>query len=324
MVNQVLSQLYNILKCNIALLHEGMVYFYPSGESKTFDEHDLVQYHPVRIDALEGSTIFYTDKKTAVAKSSLELAALHIKTQLCKSSAVGESVMKVLEGSHNYSDLTAISQLLESGAELHLIVLSGKEINGSENEMLEIISNSLDVRLVIKYQGNLVLLVGEAEVNEACSDLQKNILTELYIEAVIAIGGRIEQPQQIRELYAGCVEAFLLKQSFGINQNLLDNQGMLVYRLVASIDPKLKRNIVNRIFTSRFVELLNNEMELTIEEMFKNNINLTDTSARLYIHRNTLLYRIEKIYKLTGFDLRKFEDSMLFKLAWLMYKEKSI
>jgi sugar diacid utilization regulator len=235
-----------------------------------------------------------------------------------------DSVVNLLSDQYNYSDVSVINQLINEEKELFFIVLSASDMNGIEPELLEIIKNSAAVKHITKYEGNLIVLVEEQNIYEVCSDLQKNIFTELYVETVIAIGGRLEQPLQLGDLYRNCNEAMLLKQCYGVNLKVLDDQSMLLYRMIASIQKDQKGCIVNKIFSSKFIELLNSEMELTIEEMFKNNLNLTDTSSRLYIHRNTLLYRIEKIHKLTGFDLRKFEDSMIFKLAWLMYKEKQI
>jgi DNA-binding PucR family transcriptional regulator len=98
---------------------------------------------------------------------------------------------------------------------------------------------------------------------------------------------------------------------------------MYGYRIAYNLDPKLKEFISSRVFTAEFKELLGGELGITIEEFFKNNLNLTDTAAKLYIHRNTLLYRLDKINKCTGFDIKRFEDSWLFKLAWMIHKENS-
>ena len=66
---------------------------------------------------------------------------------------------------------------------------------------------------------------------------------------------------------------------------------------------------------------IDKELEHMIDEYFKNNLNITDTAKAIHVHRNTLLYRIDKIQNYTNLDLRNFEDSMTFKIAWLIRKE---
>jgi hypothetical protein len=303
------------------LLTDAKLHFYPADAGASMVEHELQGYNMYPIEASAGSMIFYTENSVNISEDSLKLAALYIKDRLYSTDNMDDSINRLLTGSYSHSDIAALNRLTDNGAGINLIVISGLEFSGIEKELFEIIKNSVSAKHITEFQGNIIALVQEQNIYEACSDLQKNILTELFIETVIAIGDKLESPQQLANIYDSCVEAVLLKQSYGVNEKILDSQSMLIYRLITSIDQGLKDKIVNRIFSSKFKEFLSSEVELTIEEMFRNNLNLTDTSARLYIHRNTLLYRIDKIYKLTGFDLRRFEDSMIFKLAWLMYKE---
>jgi hypothetical protein len=321
-INEILSQLHTILRCKIALLKDSELYFYPADAAVILEEQELKGYSAWNVEAAGSRLIFYTEAGAKINEAALKLAALYIKDRLHESNRLDDSINRLLSNCYLHSDITVLNQLINKVEPLSLIVISGVDFECIENDLREIIKNSVNAKYISKYQDNLIALIEEQNIYEACSDLQKNILLELFIETVIAIGGRLEQPQQLAELYDNCAEAMLLKQSYGINQKLLDYQNMLIYRLITSIDQGLKDSIIERTFSSKFIEFLNSEMELTIEEMFKNNLNLTDTSARLYIHRNTLLYRIDKIYKLTGFDLRKFEDSMIFKLVWLMHKEK--
>jgi len=315
---EILAQLHGILKCNMALNTEDNICFYP----ETDEKHGLEGYNSWDVGAAGDNRVFYTAGDAVIDESALSLAILYLRSQMESHKTSKDFVLNILSGMGDYSDIAAVNQLIDKEKALYLITVGGADTTGIKSELLEIIKNSLEVKHICAYQENLIALVEAQDIIEACGDLQKNILTELYVETVVAIGGCLERPQQLTELYNNCIQVMLLKQSYGLNQQLLDYQSMLIYRLVSSIDKGLKDSIVSRIFSSRFIELLNSEMEQTIEEMFKNNLNLTDTSSRLYIHRNTLLYRIDKIYKLTGFDLRRFEDSMIFKLAWLMYKEK--
>lgn len=77
------------------------------------------------------------------------------------------------------------------------------------------------------------------------------------------------------------------------------------------------------MFKRGSIDSLDQETLFTIQKFFENNLNVSETSRKLFVHRNTLVYRLEKIKKLTGLDLREFDDAIVFKVA-LMVKNTSI
>jgi carbohydrate diacid regulator len=77
---------------------------------------------------------------------------------------------------------------------------------------------------------------------------------------------------------------------------------------------------LREVFNRGSIENLDNETLFTIQKFFENNLNVSETSRRLFVHRNTLVYRLEKIKKLTGLDLREFEDAIVFKVALMVKK----
>ncbi len=66
--------------------------------------------------------------------------------------------------------------------------------------------------------------------------------------------------------------------------------------------------------------MLDSETIYTIQKFFENNLNVSETSRKLFVHRNTLVYRLDKIKKLTGLDLREFDDAIIFKVAMMVNK----
>ena len=74
------------------------------------------------------------------------------------------------------------------------------------------------------------------------------------------------------------------------------------------------------LFNRKTARLFNDEMIHTIEKFFENSLNLSETARQLYIHRNTLVYRLDKLQKSTGLDLRVFEDAITFKIALMVVK----
>ncbi|MBQ6712105.1 MAG: helix-turn-helix domain-containing protein, partial [Clostridia bacterium] len=77
---------------------------------------------------------------------------------------------------------------------------------------------------------------------------------------------------------------------------------------------------LSEVFKKGSVESLDEETLFTIQKFFENNLNVSETSRKLFVHRNTLVYRLEKIKKLTGLDLREFDNAIVLKVA-LMVKQ---
>lgn len=75
---------------------------------------------------------------------------------------------------------------------------------------------------------------------------------------------------------------------------------------------------IDEIFKKETLDSLDEESLITIKTFFENNLNLSETSRKLYVHRNTLVYRFEKLEKKFGLDIRTFEDALTFKLAMLV------
>jgi carbohydrate diacid regulator len=97
-------------------------------------------------------------------------------------------------------------------------------------------------------------------------------------------------------------------------------RNLLLERFLSDVSPELGANYNARIFNRKTARLFNDEMIHTIETFFDNSLNLSETARKLYIHRNTLVYRLEKIRKLTGLDLREFEHAITFKVALMVKK----
>ena len=77
---------------------------------------------------------------------------------------------------------------------------------------------------------------------------------------------------------------------------------------------------LREVFKRDSIDSLDAETLFTIQKFFENNLNVSETSRKLFIHRNTLVYRLEKIKRLTGLDLREFDDAIVFKVALMVKK----
>ena len=90
--------------------------------------------------------------------------------------------------------------------------------------------------------------------------------------------------------------------------------GRLIYQLPVSLCEMFLREV----FGERIPDVFDEETTVTIQKFFDNNLNISETARQLYVHRNTLVYRLERIEKALGLDIRAFEDAMLFKIALMV------
>ena len=97
-----------------------------------------------------------------------------------------------------------------------------------------------------------------------------------------------------------------------------DNLG--IARLIYQLPTTLCEMFLKEVFKRGSIESLDHETLFTIQRFFENNLNVSETSRKLFVHRNTLVYRLEKIKKITGLDLREFEDAIVFKVALMVKK----
>ena len=89
-------------------------------------------------------------------------------------------------------------------------------------------------------------------------------------------------------------------------------------RLIYQLPINLCRIFMKEIFGDNIPDDLDDEILTTVQKFFDNNLNVSETSRQLYVHRNTLVYRIEKLHQSTGLDIRKFDDALTFKIALMV------
>ena len=97
-----------------------------------------------------------------------------------------------------------------------------------------------------------------------------------------------------------------------------DNLG--IARLIYQLPTTVCEMFLREVFKQGSIESLDQETLFTIQRFFENNLNVSETARKLFVHRNTLVYRLEKIKKLTGLDLREFDDAITFKVALMVKK----
>jgi hypothetical protein len=329
-IRTVLAQAAGITKKNMAVLLQEGSFAYPEGFDAGISYEEAVKrpgsnYKGFNIYEAEaaGSRFFLCMPSDSYYQSeAIGLLMLLLGTAIEAEASAEAYLRKALEGSYDAAGMTKLEEKLEHCLPGYVLLIDG--FGDFRAEVREILINTMDTKICMEYDNRIMAVADAENIAEACSSFIKNVLSELFIECRLAIGGRAMCVKELHGLYLDCIEALCLKQIYRLGDSILNYEDMYGYRIAHALDPKLKEFISRKVFNPEFREMLNGELGTTIEEFFRNNLNLTDTAAKLYIHRNTLLYRLDKIYKTTGFDLKRFEDSWLFKLAWIINKEEKV
>lgn len=160
------------------------------------------------------------------------------------------------------------------------------------------------------------------DVEMEANSLISGIGEEKGIELLIGAGGIINRSYTIKDSAAHSKEAVCLAQRLGFKEGFYPIDKMIFYKIIESSDKgKIEKYIMGSV--SSFNDILHDkELISTAEELFKCNLNISEAARRMYVHRNTLLYRVDKIKGITGLDIKNFEDAVIFKTVLSFCKLK--
>ena len=172
-----------------------------------------------------------------------------------------------------------------------------------------------------------VIIVKEVRANEGYSDMEKyaqhvqRILGESGVEGChIAYGTIITDIKEVSKSYKEAQLALDVGKIFFGEKDVIAYNTLGIGRLIYQLPVPLCKMFIREIFEGKSPDGFDEETLTTINKFFENSLNVSETSRQLYIHRNTLVYRLDKIQKCTGLDLRVFEDAITFKIALMVVK----
>ncbi len=158
----------------------------------------------------------------------------------------------------------------------------------------------------------------EEELDETARMLEDMISTEAMEKVRIAYGNIVNEIKGISKSYKEAMMALDVGKIFYEEKSIIDYGSLGIGRLIYQLPVNLCQMFITEIFGEGALEELDEEILTTVNKFFENSLNVSETSRQLYIHRNTLVYRIEKLQKATGLDIRVFEDALTLKLALMV------
>lgn len=170
-----------------------------------------------------------------------------------------------------------------------------------------------------------IILVHELKEDEDYQDVEqvanmmKDMLnTEVMTSVRIAYGTIVNEIKQVSKSYKEAKMALDVGKIFYSEKRIIAYSTLGIGRLIYQLPISLCEMFMHEVFGDNIPDSLDDETLTTINKFFENNLNVSETSRQLYVHRNTLVYRLEKLQKSTGLDIRVFDDALTFKIALMV------
>lgn len=174
--------------------------------------------------------------------------------------------------------------------------------------------NETDVVVIKELPGG----ENNAEVKAIAESIENALKTELQIKCIVGIGTTAKHLRELADRYKEAQIAIDVGRVFDSEKTIISYENLGIGRIIYQLPTTLCEMFLNEVFKKNPIETLDEDTLETINKFFENNLNVSETSRKLYVHRNTLVYRLEKIKKLTGLDLREFDDAIVFKVAMMV------
>jgi len=196
------------------------------------------------------------------------------------------------------------------------------------NNVLDVVTNLFGAKsrdfVTAVDEKNTIIVKDLSDENYDFDKIAKNILDALAAEHItdvsIAYGTVVNELKDVSKSYKEARMALDVGKIFYTDEKIIAYSKLGIGRLIYQLPLPLCKMFIKEIFEGKNPENFDEETLTTVNKFFENNLNVSETSRQLYIHRNTLVYRIDKLQKMTGMDLRTFDDAITFKIALMVGK----
>ena len=171
-----------------------------------------------------------------------------------------------------------------------------------------------DIVLVKELKPNLPV----KEIEKIARSIADTLNSEFFVKVTIGIGKPVDNIKDLARSYKEAQTAIEVGRVFDTEKLIVSYENLGIGRLIYQLPTTLCEMFLQEVFKNGSLDSLDRETLQTIQCFFENNLNVSETSRKLFVHRNTLVYRLEKIRKLTGLDLREFDHAITFKVALMV------
>ncbi len=207
-----------------------------------------------------------------------------------------------------------------------LIVETKVEKDNTAAELLGGMYTSQSGDFITAVDENNVILIkslspgeGFAEVEQTAQTIVDMMSTEAMMNVRVGYGTIVQELKDVSKSYKEAMMALDVGKIFYVEKKVNSYGRLGIGRLIYQLPANLCRIFIEEIFGNNDPGDFDDEIVTTVNKFFENNLNVSETSRQLFVHRNTLVYRVEKLQKTTGLDVRTFDDALTFKIAMMVY-----
>lgn len=227
-------------------------------------------------------------------------------------------------------DIYSRAKKLHIQMDVSRVVMIVESENGKDNNALELTracfgANSKD--FITAVDENNVIVVKDLSESDNSKEIEKaagGLFSALQKEGLrgvhIAYGTVVKEIKEVSRSYKEAKMALDVGKIFFDERDVIAYSALGIGRLIYQLPIPLCKMFIKEIFGGKSPDEFDEETLTTIHKFFENSLNVSETSRQLFIHRNTLVYRLDKLQKSTGLDLRVFEDAITFKIALMVVK----
>lgn len=227
-------------------------------------------------------------------------------------------------------DIYIKARELHFNTDVSRVVLLVRVVSSNDISAFDVIQNLFPDKqkdFVFNISESDVVLVKEIKAGISSKDLEKlarsisdTLGSEFYTKVSIGIGTIVVGVKDLAKSFKEAQVALEVGKVFDNEKTIISYDNLGIARLIYQLPTSLCEMFLREVFKKGSIESLDHETLFTIQKFFENNLNVSETSRKLFVHRNTLVYRLEKIKKLTGLDLREFDHAIIFKVALMVKK----
>ena len=227
-------------------------------------------------------------------------------------------------------DIYVKAREMHFNSDVSRVVLLIRIVSSNDISAFDVIQNLFPNKqkdFVFNISESDIVLVKEIKAGIESRDLEKlarsivdTLGGEFYTKVVVGIGTAVVGVKDLAKSFKEAQVALEVGKVFDTEKSIVSYDNLGIARLIYQLPTTLCEMFLKEVFKKGSIESLDQETLFTIQKFFENNLNVSETSRKLFVHRNTLVYRLEKIKKLTGLDLREFDHAIVFKVALMVKK----
>jgi len=207
------------------------------------------------------------------------------------------------------------------------LVRTSQKIENSTIEVMQNLFPDRNTDYVVVIDEKDVVVVKEVDskiemedLNEIAHSVIDVLAADELMKASVGISSVIGSIQELARAYRESRVALEVGNVFDVEKDVVNYNNLGIGRLIYQLPTTLCDLFMSEVFKKEDISVLDDEIISTIQKFFENNLNVSETSRKLFVHRNTLVYRLDKIKRVTGLDLREFDHAIVFKVAMMINK----